>query len=252
MPGRFATQSTTEPQPARRGILQGGLIVLAAVPLTGLAGRLVAAAETAVVVPPPKLDAAAGAGLQTAVLAGGCFWGVQAVYQHTKGVTKALSGYAGGQKDTAHYEMVGTGRTGHAESVSITYDPQQISYGKILQIYFSVAHNPTELNRQGPDFGTQYRSAIFYADDEQKRIASAYIAQLQEAHAFASPIVTKLEPLSGFYAAEDYHQDFLVLHPSYPYIVFNDLPKLDYLKQLFPDNYRESPVTVLASSRSGQ
>jgi len=252
MPGRFATQSTTEPYPARRRILQGGLVALAGVPLTGLAGRLVAAAETAVVVPPPKLDAAAGGGLQTAVLAGGCFWGVQAVYQHTKGVTKALSGYAGGQKDTAHYEMVGTGRTGHAESVSITYDPQQISYGKILQIYFSVAHNPTELNRQGPDFGTQYRSAIFYADDEQKRIASAYIAQLQEAHAFASPIVTKLEPLSGFYAAEDYHQDFLVLHPSYPYIVFNDLPKLDSLKQMFPDNYRESPVTVLASSRSGQ
>ena len=252
MPSRFATQSTTEPYPVRRRILQGGLVALAAVPLTGLAGRLVAAAETAVVVPPPKLDAAAGGGLQTAVLAGGCFWGVQAVYQHTKGVTKALSGYAGGQKDTAHYEMVGTGRTGHAESVSITYDPQQISYGKILQIYFSVAHNPTELNRQGPDFGTQYRSAIFYADDEQKRIASAYIAQLQEAHAFASPIVTKLEPLSGFYAAEDYHQDFLVLHPSYPYIVFNDLPKLDSLKQMFPDNYRESPVTVLASSRSGQ
>jgi len=253
MPGRFAIQSTTVTHPGRRRILQGGLVVLAAVPLTGLAGRLVAAAETAVVVPAPAVDAAAAAGgLQTAVLAGGCFWGVQAVYQHTKGVTKALSGYAGGQKDTAHYEMVGTGRTGHAESVSITYDPQQISYGKILQIYFSVAHNPTELNRQGPDFGTQYRSAIFYADDEQKRIASAYIAQLQEAHAFASPIVTKLEPLSGFYPAEDYHQDFLVLHPSYPYIVFNDLPKLDNLKQLFPDYYRESPVTVPASSRPGQ
>ena len=253
MPGRFAIQSTTVTHPGRRRILQGGLVVLAAVPLTGLAGRLVAAAETAVVVPAPTVDAAAAAGgLQTAVLAGGCFWGVQAVYQHTKGVTKALSGYAGGQKDTAHYEMVGTGRTGHAESVSITYDPQQISYGKILQIYFSVAHNPTELNRQGPDFGTQYRSAIFYADDEQKRIAGAYIAQLQEAHAFASPIVTKLEPLSGFYPAEDYHQDFLVLHPSYPYIVFNDLPKLDNLKQLFPDYYRESPVTVLASSRPGQ
>ena len=156
MPGRFATQSTNATHPARRRILQGGLVVLAAVPLTGLAGRLVAAAETAVVVPAPAVDAAAAAGgLQTAVLAGGCFWGVQAVYQHTKGVTKALSGYAGGQKDTAHYEMGGTGRTGHAESVSITYDPQQISYGKILQIYFSVAHNPTELHRQGPDFGTQ-------------------------------------------------------------------------------------------------
>jgi peptide-methionine (S)-S-oxide reductase len=253
MPGRFATQSTTTTYPARRRILQGGLIALAAVPLTGLAARLAAAAETAVVIPAPAMDAAAVAGgLQTAVLAGGCFWGVQAVYQHTKGVTKALSGYAGGQKDTAHYEMVGTGRTGHAESVSITYDPQQISYGKILQIYFSVAHNPTELNRQGPDFGTQYRSAIFYADDEQKRIASAYVAQLQQAHVFAAPIVTKLEQLSGFYPAEDYHQDFLVLHPSYPYIVFNDLPKLDNLKQVFPDYYREIPVTVLASSRPGQ
>jgi len=252
MPGRSfsATQSMTETHRARRRILQGGLVALAAIPLTGLAGRLVAAAETAVVIPPPALDSPlAGTGtLQTAVLAGGCFWGVQAVYQHTKGVTKALSGYAGGQKDTAHYEMVGTGRTGHAESVSITYDPQQISYGKILQIYFSVAHNPTQLNRQGPDFGTQYRSAIFYADDEQKGIASTYIAQLQQAHVFGSPIVTKLEPLSGFYAAEDYHQDFLVLHPSYPYIVFNDLPKLDNLKQVFPDYYRDTPVTVMASS----
>ena len=255
MPARFtAIQSMTETHCARREILKGGLVALAAIPFTGLAGRLVAAAETAVVIPPPELDSPpAGAGtLQTAVLAGGCFWGVQAVYQHTKGVTKALSGYAGGQKDSAHYEMVGTGRTGHAESVSITYDPRQISYGKILQIYFSVAHNPTELNRQGPDFGTQYRSAIFYADDEQKRIASAYIAQLQQAHVFGSPIVTKLEPLPGFYPAEDYHQDFLVLHPSYPYIVFNDLPKLDNLKQVFPDYYRETPVTVMASNRPSQ
>jgi peptide-methionine (S)-S-oxide reductase len=249
-----ATEVMTETRRTRRRIVQGGLVALAAVPLTGLVARLVAASESPVVIPAPAADAAAAAtgGLQTAVLAGGCFWGVQAVYQHTKGVTKALSGYAGGQKDTAHYEMVGTGRTGHAESVSITYDPQQISYGKILQIYFSVAHNPTELNRQGPDFGTQYRSAIFYADDEQKRIATAYIAQLQQAHAFGSSIVTKLEPLAGFYAAEDYHQDFLVLHPSYPYIVFNDMPKLDSLKQLFPDYYRETPVTVMASSRPSQ
>lgn len=259
MPGRFAaTQSMTEAMTdrhrLRRRILQGGLVALAAVPLSGLAGRLVGAAETAVIIPPPATDAspAAAGALQTAVLAGGCFWGVQAVFQHTKGVSKALSGYAGGQKDTAHYEMVGTGRTGHAESVSITYDPQQISYGKILQIYFSVAHNPTELNRQGPDFGTQYRSAIFYADDEQKRIATAYIAQLQAAHVFGAPIVTKLEPLSGFYPAEDYHQDFLVLHPSYPYIVFNDLPKLDNLKQAFPDYYRDTPVTVMASTRPSQ
>jgi peptide-methionine (S)-S-oxide reductase len=134
----------------------------------------------------------------------------------------------------------------------VTFDPQQISYGKILQIYFSVVHNPTELNRQGPDFGTQYRSAIFYANDEQKRIAAAYIAQLQQAHVFSAPIVTKLEPLTGFYPAEDYHQDFLVLHPSYPYIVFNDLPKVDDLKQLFPDNYRATPVTVMATSRPTQ
>jgi peptide-methionine (S)-S-oxide reductase len=255
MSGRStANQSMTETGRVRRGILRGGLVALAAIPFTGLAGRLVAAAETAVVIPAPALDSppAASGTLQTAILAGGCFWGVQAVYQHTKGVTKALSGYAGGQKDSAHYEMVGTGRTGHAESVSITYDPQQITFGKILQIYFSVAHNPTELNRQGPDFGTQYRSAIFYATDEQKRIADAYIAQLQQAHVFGSPIVTKLEPLSGFYPAEDYHQDFLVLHPTYPYIVFNDLPKLDNLKQVFPGYYRDTPVTVMASSKSGQ
>src|SRR5262249_4393122 len=237
---------------ARRTVLQGMLAALTVVPLAGLRTRRAAAAEQPGVIPAPASDAVSTGGLQTAVLAGGCFWGVQAVYQHTKGVTKAVSGYAGGQKDTARYEMVGTGRTGHAESGSVTFDPQQISFGKILQIYFSVAHNPTELNRQGPDFGTQYRSEIFYADDEQKRIASAYIAQLEQAHVFGRPIVTKLEPLSGFYPAEDYHQDFLVLHPSYPYIVFNDLPKLDNLKQVFPGYYRDTPVTVMASSRPSQ
>ena len=247
-----ASESEKVQGTARRRLLRGSVAALMLIPLVCLSARFVNAAEQAVVVPPPASDETASAGLQTVVLAGGCFWGVQGVYQHTKGVTQAVSGYAGGQKDTAHYEMVGTGRTGHAESVSVTFDPQQISYGKILQIYFSVAHNPTELNRQGPDFGTQYRSAIFYANDEQKRVATAYIAQLQQAHVFSAPIVTKLEPLSGFYPAEDYHQDFLVLHPSYPYIVFNDLPKLDELKQLFPDNYREMPVTVMASSRSSQ
>jgi peptide-methionine (S)-S-oxide reductase len=237
----------------RRRVLQCAVAALLSVPFASLHAAFVMAAEPAVAIAPPAVDGTAErAGLQTAVLAGGCFWGVQAVYQHTKGVTAAVSGYAGGQKDTAHYEMVGTGRTGHAESVSVTFDPKEISYGKILQIYFSVAHNPTELNRQGPDFGTQYRSAIFYGNDEQKRIAGAYIAQLQQAHVFASPIVTKLEPLSGFYPAEDYHQDFLVLHPSYPYIVFNDLPKLDDLKRLFPDYYRETPVTVMASSHPSQ
>ncbi|MFZ3358791.1 MAG: peptide-methionine (S)-S-oxide reductase MsrA [Xanthobacteraceae bacterium] len=212
---------------------------------------LARAAEPAVVIPPPTQDAApaAAGGMQTVVLAGGCFWGMQAVYEHTKGVTQAVSGYAGGQKDTAHYQTVSTGTTGHAESVSVTFDPREISYGKILQIYFSVAHNPTELNYQGPDEGTQYRSTIFYANDDQKRVAAAYIAQLGQAHVFSAPIVTKLEPLSGFYPAEDYHQDFAVTHPSYPYIVFNDLPKVDNLKKLFADYYRAAPVTVLASNK---
>jgi len=227
---------------------------LLVVPLIGLAVSAARAAEPAVAIPAPTLDPAAPAGAraETIVLAGGCFWGVQAVFQHTKGVTSAVSGYAGGDAKTAHYEVVGTGRTGHAESVAVTFDPRQISYGRILQIYFSVAHNPTELNRQGPDVGTQYRSAIFYADDEQRRVAGAYIAQLDKAHVFNAPIVTRLEPLHGFYPAENYHQDFAVLHPSYPYIVFNDLPKVENLKRLFPHDYRDTPVTVMASSKSGE
>jgi peptide-methionine (S)-S-oxide reductase len=227
---------------------------LLVLPLVAWALNTGRTAEQAVVIPAPTVDAAApaGAGLQTVVLAGGCFWGVQAVFQHAKGVTAAVSGYAGGEKQTAHYEMVGSGRTGHAESVQVTFDPQQISLGKILQIYFSVAHNPTELNRQGPDVGTQYRSAIFYSNDEQKRIAGAYIAELGKAHAFSRPIVTQLEPLTGFYAAEDYHQDFAVLHPSYPYIVFNDLPKVENLKRLFAEAYRDTPVTVMAASKPSQ
>lgn len=216
-------------------------------------GMLAQAAEPAVTIPPPALDLKAAAeSPQTIVLAGGCFWGVQGVFEHTKGVIQAVSGYSGGSKDTAHYEMVGTEKTGHAESVQVTYDPKQISYGKILQIYFSVAHNPTELNYQGPDSGPSYRSAIFYANDEQKRIAQAYIAQLDNAHVFHAAIVTRLEALKGFYPAEGYHQDFLVLHPTYPYIVFNDLPKIDNLKRLFPDYYRETPVTVVASSKPTQ
>jgi peptide-methionine (S)-S-oxide reductase len=216
----------------------------------GLATTAAKAAEPAVAIPAPAVDAAAPASTdpQTVVLAGGCFWGVQGVFEHTKGVVRAVSGYSGGKKETAHYEMVGTERTGHAESVQITYDPKQISYGKILQIYFSVAHNPTELNYQGPDQGPSYRSAVFYADDNQKRVAEAYIAQLDKAHVFPKPIVTKLEPLTGFYPAEDYHQDFLVLHPSHPYIVFNDLPKVENLKRLFAANYRDMPVTVMAAS----
>ena len=228
------------------------LLIAFLIPVIGLFASSAQAAERAFVIPAPTLDETANADKQTVVLAGGCFWGVQAVFQHTKGVTSAVSGYAGGDKSTAHYETVGTGRTGHAESVSVTFDPHQISLGKILQIYFSVAHNPTELNRQGPDVGTQYRSAIFYADDEQKKVAAAYVAQLDKAKVFPGPIVTQLEPLRGFYAAEDYHQDFAVLHPSYPYIVFNDLPKVDNLKRLFTADYRETPVTVMAASKPGE
>lgn len=230
------------------------LCATAVVALFAIAAITAKAAEPAVVVPPPALDPAppANSGPQTIVLAGGCFWGVQGVFEHTRGVTAAVSGYSGGTKATAHYEMVGTERTGHAESVQITYDPKRISYGKILQIYFSVAHNPTELNYQGPDSGPSYRSAIFYANDNQKRVAQAYIAQLDQAHVFGAAIVTKLEPFTGFYPAEDYHQDFLVLHPTYPYIVINDLPKVANLKRLFPDYYRETPVTVMASNKPTQ
>jgi len=228
------------------------LTALLIVPFVGLAMNAAPAAEPAVMAPAPTSEQPAKTDKQTIVLAGGCFWGVQAVFQHTKGVTSAVSGYAGGEKQAAHYEMVGSGKTGHAESVAVTFDPQQISYGKILQIYFSVAHNPTELNRQGPDVGTQYRSAIFYANDEQKKFAGAYIAELDKAHVFPRPIVTQLEALHGFYPAEDYHQDFAVLHPSYPYIVFNDLPKVDNLKKLFAGDYREMPVTVMAASKAGE
>ena len=223
------------------------------VSLLGLAATMPAqAAEPAVVIPAPALDPAppAGSGLQTIVLAGGCFWGPQSVYEHVKGVTQALSGYAGGQKATAHSEMVGTGTTEEdAESVQVTFDPRQISLGKILQIYFSVAHNPTELNYQGPDVGTQYRSEIFYANDEQKRVAEAYIAQLSTAHVFAKAIVTEVEALPEFNPAEGADQDFAVLHPDEPYIVSNDMPKIANLKRLFPDYYRETPVTVLASNK---
>ena len=175
---------------------------------------------------------------ETAVLSGGCFWGVQAVFEHLKGVISSTSGYSGGAAGTAHYEEVSAGTTGHAESVKVVFDPSQISYGQILMIFFSVAHNPTELNRQGPDEGTQYRSSIFYATEEQKKIASAYIAQLNAAKTFSSSIVTQVVPLRAFYPAEDYHQDYLKRHTYEPYIVINDLPKLDHLKKEFPDLYR--------------
>jgi peptide-methionine (S)-S-oxide reductase len=195
--------------------------------------------ERAVLVPPPVLDqTSANTDQAKAVFAGGCFWGVQGVFQHVKGVTNAVSGYAGGKRIDAHYENVGSGRTGHAESVEVTYDPHQITYGELLRIYFSVAHDPTQKNRQGPDTGTQYRSAIFPQDDEQQRIAQAYIAQLDQANTYGAPLATTLEPGKTFYAAEDYHQDFLAHNPTYGYIVINDLPKIDHLKQLFPERYR--------------
>jgi peptide-methionine (S)-S-oxide reductase len=207
------------------------------------------AAESSRSIPPPALDEPANATAisEVAVLAGGCFWGVQGAFQHVDGVTSAISGYAGGAANTAHYEMVGTNTTGHAESVQITFDPSRISYGHILQIYFSVAHDPTELNRQGPDVGTQYRSAIFPTNREQAQIAEAYIAQLNQAHAFEAPIVTKIEPGRDFYPAEDYHQDFLARNPRHPYIVVNDLPKIENLKRLFPDIYRATPVLAAAA-----
>jgi peptide-methionine (S)-S-oxide reductase len=205
------------------------------------------AAGNAHAIPAPVIDEAAGASpLETAVLAGGCFWGVQGVYQHVEGVTSAVSGYAGGEKETAHYYVVGKGTTGHAESVRITFDPHKISFGRILQIYFSVAHDPTELNRQGPDTGAQYRSAIFPANAEQARVAEAYIAQLSKARVFDGAIVTKIEPNKAFYPAEAYHQDFLVQHPNHPYIVLNDLPKIGEIKRLFPEIYRPDPVLTPA------
>ena len=189
--------------------------------------------------PIPAIDSAKTAqrGKETMVIAGGCFWGIQAVYQHVKGVTNATSGYSGGEAKTAEYELVGTGQTGHAESVKVTYDPAQITYGELLRIFFSVAHDPTELNRQGPDDGTQYRSVIFYNSDEQKRIAEAYIAQLDSAKVFSHKIVTQVVPLQGFYTAETYHQDYASNHPTSAYIMFNDAPKVSHLKKQFPELY---------------
>jgi peptide-methionine (S)-S-oxide reductase len=205
-------------------------------------------AEEALNVPAPTVDEQAGAKTsETAVIAGGCFWGVQGVFQHVTGVTNAVAGYAGGEKSTAHYEMTSEGNTGHAESVQITYDPRKITYGRILQVYFSVAHDPTELNRQGPDTGTQYRSTIFPTSEEQARVAKAYIAQLDGAHVFGGPVVTTIEPGKTFYRAEDYHQDFLAKNPGYPYIVYNDLPKVANLKRLFPALYAPDPVLTSAA-----
>ena len=204
------------------------------------------AAEAAVKIPAPTADLVteAGAPQEVAVFAGGCFWGVQGVFQHTKGVIQAVSGYAGGAKHTAVYEIVGSGMTGHAEAVQITYDPKQISYAQLLQIYFSVVHDPTQLNRQGPDLGTQYRSAIFATSASQKLVAEKYIAQLDAAKVFPAKIVTQVGPLTAFYAAESYHQDYATLHPESGYIARFDLPKIANMKSMFPQWYREQPVLV--------
>jgi len=207
-------------------------------------------AESARLIPPPMLDEPANpqATAEVAILAGGCFWGVQGVFQHVAGVTSAISGYTGGTANTAHYGVVSTTTTGHAESVRVVFDPHLISYGRILRIYFSVAHDPTELNRQGPDVGSQYRSAISPTNPEQARIAEAYIAQLNQVHVFDAPIVTKVEPDQDFYPAEDYDQDFLARNPRYAYILINDLPKIENLRRLFPDYYRATPALVAAAA----
>lgn len=208
-------------------------------PILGIALAMGSSSSAASPLPDPAVDIplAMGAGVQTAVLAGGCFWGIEGVFEHVKGVTRVVSGYAGGDAETASYTQVSSGRTGHAESVRISYDPARISYGQLLQVFFAVAHDPTELNRQGPDTGTQYRSAIFYTDAEQKQVADGYIAQLQKARVFPRPIVTQVVPLKGFHDAEAYHQDYLDHHPDQPYIVINDLPKIANLQRQFPSLY---------------
>jgi peptide-methionine (S)-S-oxide reductase len=223
---------------ASRAVL-GGLLfgLMVSAPLS--------AAEPAVAIPAPAYDVPKATGpLQTAVLSGGCFWGVQGVFEHLIGVRQVLSGYSGGAKNNASYEVVSGGNTGHAESVQISYDPSMVSYGQILQVYFSVAHNPTELNRQGPDVGTQYRSVIFFANDAQQKVAASYIAQLSKSGVFGAPIVTQLSPLQGFYPAEGYHQDYLLMNPTSPYIAYNDLPKIRNFQKLLPVLYQAKAVTV--------
>ena len=228
--------------PDRRKFLAG----LAAMPLIALPffSRPVRSQEQPVVIPPPENDPPDTSETAKAVLAGGCFWGVQGVFQRVKGVTSAISGYSGGAAETATYEQTSRGDTGHAEAVEITYDPREVSFGTLLHIYFSVAHNPTQLNYQGPDHGTQYRSTIFPVTQAQDEIARAYIAQLDRAGLFEGPIVTTLEPLDAFYPAEQYHQDFLTLNPNWPYIIKHDLPKIAALEQLFPDDFRAEPALV--------
>ncbi len=226
----------------RSWFLISGAVAAAALALA----ILPSSAEPARQLPAPTVDEKAdgGSATRTAVFAGGCFWGVQGVFQHVEGVTSAVSGYAGGDAATANYEMVGRGRTGHAEAVRIVYDPRKVSFGTLMQIYFSVAHDPTELDRQGPDVGPQYRSTIFAGDDEQARLAKAYIDQLDSAKLFGRKIATTIERGKPFYPAEDYHQDYLTLHPTQPYIAIHDLPKIENLKRLFPDRYRVEPALV--------
>ncbi len=215
-----------------------------------LAPGFALAGEDVTIVPPPALDQTTPAKSETIVLAGGCFWGVQGVYQHMKGVSSAVSGYSGGKKETASYEIVSGGDTGHAESVEVTFDPKTVSLGKILQVYFSVVHNPTELNRQGPDSGTQYRSAIFTTSADQEKVAKAYIAQLDKAKVYSDQIVTKVSSLEKFYPAEAYHQDYATINPTQPYIAYYDLPKIENLSKLFPQDYRDKPVLVSEAKAS--
>jgi peptide-methionine (S)-S-oxide reductase len=222
-------------------MLIGAGLLLAALAMRGIP----AAAQEGLTLPKPAVDAARSqSATDVTVFAGGCFWGVQAVFQHVKGVTNAVSGYAGGSARTAHYDMTHDGTSGHAESVEITYDPKQITYGQLLQIFFSVAHDPTQLNRQGPDMGSQYRSTIFPRNAEQADVAKAYIAQLDQAKLFKRRIVTTIEVGKEFFPAEKYHQDYLVRNPDDPYILYNDLPKLRNLKKLLPEIYRDKPVLV--------
>jgi peptide-methionine (S)-S-oxide reductase len=240
----MTSRPTASPSAPRRAAF---VAWLAAAFVAGVLPLATQAAESAVKIPAPAVDTTTGAtGTQTAVFAGGCFWGVQGVFQRVNGVVQAVSGYSGGAKETAHYEMVGSGLTGHAESVKITYDPKKVSFGTLLQIYFSVAHDPTQLNRQDPDSGTQYRSAVFYADPAQKETTERYIAQLDAAKSYPKKIVTQVVPLVAFYAAEDYHQDYLTLHPDQGYIARFDLPKIVNLKATFPQQFRAEPALVMA------
>ena len=232
----------------RRTVLFTGLVV--ALATAAFAPGLTRAGESAVKIAPPAVDTTTGAsGTQTAVFAGGCFWGVQGVFQRVNGVIQAVSGYSGGAEKTAVYELVGSGLTGHAEAVKITYDPKKVSYGTLLQIYFSVAHDPTQLNRQEPDSGPQYRSAVFYADPAQKETTEKYIAQLDAAKSYPKKIVTQVVPLAGFYPAEAYHQDYLTLHPDSGYIARFDMPKIANLKAMFPQQYRAEPALVMARAK---